>query len=216
MSYLRDLHNFKSFLLDYKFEMLDVINIDGNLYCCGEPIMVDGKYIGEGKTWLNVTSSIQSTHCKMLSNLYPYDIRFDGRKLGSLEGFFQGIKFKNPKIQKEVLKYFGINALITKGASDYNWKETGIIYWKGKPIDRFSEEYDELTIRLYISAIQNELYRSALKTCHKKIVHIIGDENKKDSVFTREEFERMLNALREFLHEEDKKVYSFIRNTKKI
>ena len=215
MSYLKDLRNFKSFLLNYKFEMLDVTSVDGDLYCSGEPIMINGKYIGEGENWVNVTSAIQSTHSKMLSNLYPYDIKFDGRKLRSLEGFFQGIKFKDSKVQKEVLKYFGVNALITKGASDYNWKETGIIYWKGKPINRFSEEYDELVKKLYISAIQNKLYRSALKTCPKKIVHIIGDESKKDSVFTRYEFEYMLNALREYLQEEDKKVYSIIRNTKK-
>lgn len=205
MGYIKDLHNFNFFLRKYKFVMPEVTKQGNDLYCAGELIMKDGKYIAEGDTWINVTSALQNPHSRMLSNLYHYDFTFFHYKFASLEGFFQGIKFKDKKIQKQVFKYYGLDALAAKGASDYNWKDDGIIYWQGKPIDRFSLEYDELVKRIYVAAIQNKLYRSALLTCPKHIVHIIGDDKKDNSLFTRFEFEYMLNALRDYLIEEDSK-----------
>ena len=206
MGYIKDLHNFELFLKNYKFVMPEVTKDGKDLYCSGELIMKDNKYIGESDSWINVTSALKNPYSKMLSNLYHYDFTFEHNKFGSLEGFFQGIKFKDKKLQKQVFKYYGLDALASKGASDYNWKEEGIIYWRGKPIDRFSLEYDELVKRIYIAAIQNKLYRNALINCPKPIVHIIGDEKKEDSVFTRYEFEYMLNALHEYLIEEKNKI----------
>ena len=205
MGYIKDLHNFNFFLKKYKFVMPEVTKQDGDLYCDGKLIMKDGKYIAESDSWVNVTSGLQNPLSRMLSNLYHYNFTFAHNKFGSLEGFFQGIKFKDKKLQKEVFKYHGLDALAAKGASDYNWKDEGIIYWQGKPIDRFSKEYDELVKKVYIAAIQNKLYRNALMNCTKTIVHIIGDEKKENSVFTRYEFEYMLNALKEYLIEENNK-----------
>ena len=84
--------------------------------------------------------------------------------------------------------------------NDYNWKETGIVYWQGKPIKRDSIEYDQLIDELYISAIQNEFYRNAIKNCKLPIIHAMGAKEKRDTVFTRNEFEFMLNCLHDFLN----------------
>ena len=65
---------------------------------------------------------------KLLSNLFPYEFTFKGYKLNSIECFFQGIKFKDKKLQKKLFKYSGKEALVLQKASDYNWKESGIIY----------------------------------------------------------------------------------------
>lgn len=86
-----------------------------------------------------------------------------------------------------------------KIATSYNWKEKGIVYWQGKPIKRDSKEYEDLVDELYISAIQNPLYRNVLKNCDKDVIHIIGVEDKRETVFTRYEFEYQINCLINFL-----------------
>lgn len=73
------------------------------------------------------------------------------------------------------------------------------MYWQGKEIKRDSDEYDNIVDELYISAIQNPLYRNVLKNINKPIIHSIGEVDKKKTVFTRYEFEFMLNCLVEFL-----------------
>ena len=47
-------------------------------------------------------------------------------------------------------------------------------------------------------------YRNALKNCKLPIIHVIGEIDKSETVFTRYEFEYMLNALHEYLIKEDK------------
>ena len=119
--------------------------------------------------------------------------------MGSIEGFFQGIKFKDIDMQNLVIKYSRIDSNYIKIATDYDWKETGIIYWQGEPIDRFSKKYEDLVDELYISAIQNPLYRNVFKKCDKYILHEIGNTDPKETVFTRYEFEKQLNCLKDFL-----------------
>ena len=87
-------------------------------------------------------------------------------------------------------------------ASDYDWKLTGEVYWQGEAIDRYSDKYDDLIDELYISAIQNPLYRNVLKQCDKYILHSMGAIEKSETVFTRYEFEKQLNCLKDFLNTE--------------
>ena len=87
--------------------------------------------------------------------------------------------------------------------SGYDWKETGIVYWQGEEINRYSEEFDDLVDEMYISAIQNPLYRNVLKDCERNIIHTMGGIEKSDTVFTRNEFEKQLNCLKDFLKVEN-------------
>lgn len=102
-------------------------------------------------------------------------------------------------MQNYIFKYSGLDSNNIKVASDFNWKEKGIIYWQGTAIMRDSQEYDDLIDELYISAIQNPLYRNVLKNCEKEIIHSIGENEKAETVFTRYEFEYQINCLRAFV-----------------
>lgn len=203
MSYKKDLKKFKDFLKVYKFKQLDIIqNKDDELLCSGLVIRNSNGYIGESEKWINVGYSLKGVYPKLLSNLFPYDFKFKGKKLSSIECFFQGIKFKDIKLQRKLFRYSGKEALYLKEASSYDWKENGYVYFDGKKIKRDSKEYDDLVIELYVSAIQNKFYRNVIKKCKLPIVHAIGETDKAKTVFTRYEFEYMLNALREFLNKE--------------
>lgn len=204
IGYEKDLIEFKKFLDGYEFKQLEIITKeDGTLMCCNEIVKDNDGYVSESEKWLNVGYSLKGTFPKLLSNLFPYEFGFKGRTLHSIECFFQGIKFKDEYMQNELLKYSGKEALVLKETTDYNWKETGIVYWNGQPIKRDSSEYDELVVELYVSAIQNKFYRNAIKNCKLPIIHAIGEVDKNKTVFTRYEFEHMLNALHEYLKSEE-------------
>ena len=201
MSYKKELQEFIQFKKNYKFKQLKIEEKDnGNLYCEGKLLKDDNSYVGESSKWVNVGYSLRGMYPKLLSNLFPYQFKFKGYKLNSIECFFQGIKFPNKRIQRKIFKYSGKEALVLQMASDYNWEDGGIVYWQGKAIDRNSSEYEDLVTELYISAVQNVFYRNAIKNCNLPIIHAIGEEDKNKTVFTRYEFEFMLNCLHDFLN----------------
>lgn len=198
-----ELKVFRLFKSTYQYPSKEIEVIDDNLYCDSELLQLkDEKPIGESDKWINVGFNLKGDFSKVLSNLFPYEFEFRDKKLKSIESFFQGIKIKKIELQNLVFNYSGIESNVIKIASDYDWMEEGIIYWQGTPIKRDSKKYDELVEELYISAIQNPLYRNILKNVNKPIIHSIGKENKNETVFTRYEFESMLNSLVSFLKEE--------------
>ena len=195
-----ELKAFKEFKKNFKFNQKEIIQDGEDLYCDGELLQKgEEKPIGETEKWINVGYKLKGSFSKVLSNLFPYEFVFEGKHLSSIETFFQGIKIKDKEVQEYIFKYSGLDSNNIKVASDFNWKETGIIYWQGKAIKRDSEEYIDLIDELYISAIQNPLYRNVLKNVNKPIIHSIGEVDKKETVFTRYEFEFMLNCLVAFL-----------------
>lgn len=198
--YKKELLEYREFKKNFKYDLLEVVEKDESSYLDGELIKNSNGMIGEGDKWINVGYSLKGKFPKLLSNLFPYKFKFRGYTLNSIECFFQGIKFKSKKMQKKIFKYSGKEALVLGETTDYDWKESGYIYFMGKKILRDSKEYDDIIDELYISAIQNEFYRGALKNCKLPIVHIIGESNKEDTTFTRYEFEYMLNSLRSFLN----------------
>ena len=195
-----ELKEYKKFKDTYVFKQKEIVEIDGTEYCDEMPLIdEEGKNIGECEKWINVGYKYSGDYAKLLSNLFPYEFEFKGKKLKSIESFFQGIKFPNISMQNLIFKYSGLDSNYVKSCSDYNWKEKGIIYWQGKPINRYNKEYDELVDEVYISAIQNPLYRSVLNNCDKPIIHTMGAKEKSETVFTRYEFEKQLNCLKDFL-----------------
>lgn len=197
---IKELFLYRQFKESFDFSPLDIIDVNGIQYCDGLPIQdEEGKYIPECEKWINVGYQIKGSLSKLLSNLYPYEFVFRGFHFKSIEAFFQSIKFNNPVIQQMVFIYSGTDAYHIQKASSYNWKETGYIYWQGQAIKRDSEEYDLLVDEVYISALQNPLYRQAVKNTTKPIIHSIGKLLKSETVFTRYEFERQINSLSAFL-----------------
>lgn len=102
-------------------------------------------------------------------------------------------------MQDLVFNYSALPSNNIKACSEYDWKKAGIIYWQEEPIDRYSQKYDDIVDELYISAIQNPLYRNILKETNRQILHTIGEKEKSETVFTRYEFEKELNCLKDFL-----------------
>lgn len=204
MDKIDELKKFKEFKEKYKYEMKNVEEIDGKEYYDGEPLIdEEGKEIGDCEKWINVGYKHSGPYAKVLSNLFPYEIEFRGKKLKCIEAFFQGIKFKDITMQNMVFEYTALNSNYVKVCSGYDWKETGIVYWQGEEINRYSEEFDDLVDEMYISAIQNPLYRNVLKDCERNIIHTMGGKEKSDTVFTRYEFEKQLNCLKDFLKVEN-------------
>lgn len=196
-----ELQSFKGFKKNYNFKQKDIIEINGIKFCEGIPFIdANGEELGDCEKWINVGYKLKGPYAKIYSNLFPYEFTFRDKKLQSIESFFQGIKFKDVEMQNLVFTYSGLDSNYVKATTDYDWKKTGIVYWQGQEINRYSKEYDDIIDELYISAIQNPLYRNALKTCTKDIIHIMGGKEKTDTVFTRYEFEKQLNCLKDFLH----------------
>ena len=202
----KELKEFLTYKNNYKFIQKELIERDDCIFCENELLKdKDGNKISETENWIDVGYRNRGDFPQMLSNLFPYNFKFRGKKLASIENFFQGIKFKDKKTQNYVFTYYGTQAVHIKAASSYDWKETGEIYWQGKAIKRKSKEYELLIDELYISAIQNPLYRNILSNCDKQIIHSIGENDKKETTFTRYEFEFELNCLKDFIQSKNKK-----------
>ena len=199
MKIKKELKEFKKFKKIYNFNFKKIFKIGDDYYVDDILIQTKDEIISESEKWINVGYKLKGSYPKLLSNLFPYEFKFKGKKLSSIESFFQGIKFKDKNIQNKIFKFKGIDAVNIRMASNYNWRETKKIYWQGKEIDRESQEYSDLIDELYISAIQNPLYRNVLTKCTKDIIHTIGDEKTCETVFTRYEFEFQLNCLKDFL-----------------
>lgn len=142
--YKQELKKFKEFKKTYDFKQLEIIE-NGNTYLCdGIIIKNENGIVGESDKWINVGYSLRGKYPKLLSNLFSYKFKFKGYTLNSIESFFQGIKFKDKRMQKKLFKYSGKEALVLQEVTTYNWKETGIVYWRGKKVNRDSKDYDDI------------------------------------------------------------------------
>lgn len=199
----RELKRFKEFKKDYIFNFKQIEkNDDGSVFC--ESVCVretaESEWVGETENFVNVGYKIHGALPKALSNLFHYEFYFKGFKINSIEAVFQGFKFRNKKTQKHLFRYYGLDSNNIKVACDFNWKEKKEVYFQGVKIDRNSSEYENFIDELYISVIQNPLYRNVLKNVGQKyILHAIGCEFKDETVFSRYEFEYELNALKSYV-----------------
>lgn len=183
----------------FKLELLE--KRDNKIYFRGEVVEDEEKRYSTGTTFINVGYNFKNSLARMLSNLYPMQFKFRGKKVASIEGVLQGIKYKDKKIQNLVLKYAGLDAYHTRGANTLDfWGTSGKLYWQGTEIDRKSEEYQIFLDELYLSAVKNPLYKKALlATENKYLLHHIGNEDVNQTVLTRAEYEERLNTLRDFI-----------------
>lgn len=204
----KELKEFKEFKKSYNFKQKEVTEKkDGSLFCDNICIREgeDGEWVGETETFVNVGYKFHGPLPKVLSNLFHYEFVFRGFKLSSAEGIFQGFKLKDKKAQRLIFKYFGLDSNNIKASSDYNWREEQTVYFQGKPIKRDSKEFEDFIDEMYISLLQNPLYRNCLKKVGNKcILHALGEPDKTKTVFTRYEFEYELNALKDFVLSKEK------------
>ena len=133
----------------------------------------------------------------VLSNLYPSIFTLDGLQMKSMEGFLQSLKTPDKKLQKQIQVLHGRQA---QSYSDLlkDVFEGKCLYWKGKTIDRFSDDYQQLLRRAYRAKYeQDALFRFALEaTQGKPLTHSIGKQNPKETILTEKEFVALLYELR--------------------
>mgnify|MGYP001624103143 FL=1 len=192
----------KNFSLDYKM----LVKEGDSIFYDGELVEDENKKYGEGERFINIGYNFKNSLSRTLSNLYPMAFKFRGKKVASIEGIMQGIKYKDRHIQNLILKYSGIDAYHTRGANSQDfWGNTGYLYWQGKPIRRDSEEYQIFVDEIFLSASKNPIYRRCLlATGDKYLLHHIGKESIDETVLTRFEFELRLNSLRSYLRDTKK------------
>lgn len=135
-----------------------------------------------------------------LSNFAPHPFIIDGVECNSMEGFLQSLKFENPDMQKEVCKLIG-KAAKFKGKKK-KWWRTQTLYWKGRPIPRDSEHYQNLIAHAYDCLAENTGFQKALlATGNSPLQHSIGKNKITETVLTRTEFVKNLYRVRDILKE---------------
>jgi len=198
---MKNVVDYTKFRQSYNFDMPALEEKDGCIYFKGELVEDEEKKYPEGETFVNLGYNFKSSKSKVLSNLYPMEFKFRGKKVKSIEGVLQGIKYKDKKTQNLVLNYAGIDAYHTRACNEIDfWGKKVVLYWQGKPMERNSKQYQDFLDELYISASQNPLYvRALISTGDKYILHHIGRDDPNETVLTRFEYENRINALREYL-----------------
>lgn len=132
-----------------------------------------------------------------LSNFAPHPFIIDGIECNSMEGFLQSLKFKDEEVQKVVCKMVGKQAKF-KGKKK-KWYRDQILYWKGKPIKRDSEEYQNLLDKAFNELGKNTGFQKALlSTGNSTLTHSIGKNKITETVLTVKEFISRLYRLRDF------------------
>lgn len=131
-----------------------------------------------------------------LSNFAPHPFELDGVKCNSMEGFLQGLKFESKEMQEYVCTLVGFAA--KKKGGNKNWQHNQTLYWRGEPIKRDSEEYQNLLNRAYNAMYQNSKFRAALEASKgATLTHSIGKNKKSETVLTTQELCSRLMYLRD-------------------
>ena len=131
-----------------------------------------------------------------LSNFSPHPFVIDGIECASMEGWLQSLKYSNPDMQIEVCKLVG-KAAKFKGKQK-NWYQSQTLWWRGTPIDRRSQDYQDLLDKAYLQLAKNEGFRKALLATNDAVLtHEIGKNDESRTVLTKREFCSRLTKLRE-------------------
>lgn len=129
-----------------------------------------------------------------LSNFAYHPFEFRGFKINSMEGLIAGLTYKDPIEQMRIFLLHGIEA---KNATK-PWQYSMNVYWQGNPIDRRSQEYQDLFDDAYNALYTNADFRKTLdSTKGKQLVHSIGQRDRMKALLTEEEFVGRLMRLRD-------------------
>ena len=128
---------------------------------------------------------------------------FDGMVCGSMEGFLQSLKQKDKDKQRQICQMKGKNA---KKMTSTGWQTDQIVWWKGNPIDRQSQDFYNLISAAYLSMFeQNERFRTALMSTRGMVLyHSRGERNPYKTILTEREFCQVLTDLRDNYDKRDK------------
>lgn len=136
----------------------------------------------------------------VLSNFYPNEFIFDGVRCASMEGLLQSLKTKNKKRAELVRSYSGKHAkmFFSRKPQNLRWKLTGKLYWNGRAMSRYSDEYQRFLDEAFFAMCQNPCFSKALADAAQlQLSHSIGKTDERDTVLTEYEFISRLQKCRE-------------------
>lgn len=135
---------------------------------------------------------------KALSNLCPYPFTIDGINCSSMEAFIQSLKVKDEETQKDICTKNGPFCYSIRTVFD-DWRINQKVYWKGKEIDRHSDDYMNLLRRAYKALYnQSPIFREAIsKSKGYNLIHSIGCTDDRETLLTPDEYMNLLYELRD-------------------
>jgi predicted NAD-dependent protein-ADP-ribosyltransferase YbiA (DUF1768 family) len=130
-----------------------------------------------------------------LSNFTPHAFTLDGVACRSVEGFLQSLKIEDSAEQAIVCGLSGVEAQSRGRREDWS---SGTLWWRGQPVDRLSEAYQELLDRAYDALFaQAPKFRNALSaTGHAPLTHRMGKSDPCETILTEAELCTRLERLR--------------------
>lgn len=134
-----------------------------------------------------------------LSNFAEHKFYIDDVQCSSMEGFLQSLKFKSIKKQKQICLLSGKEAKKSTRhtIAQFRWRITHNLYWQGKRINRFSDEYQKLLDKAYEALSENPGFQKALRDSSSyTLTHSIGKTEARKTVLTEYELISRLERLR--------------------
>ncbi len=134
-----------------------------------------------------------------LSNFNQREFIFDGVSCASIEGLLQSFKTKNVELQKKVCGLHGKAAkkFFKHRPQNILWRITGNLYWNGKRIKRYSDEYQRLLDRVYDTVFQMDDFKKELLATQGLVLkHSLGKDSTKKTILTEYEFLSRLEKYR--------------------
>jgi hypothetical protein len=133
-------------------------------------------------------SSNKPYPANVLSNLAPNAFIFEGYECASMEGLLQGVKFRDPAKQQEIMKLTGLDAKYAGRAGD-GWKANQTLYWKGIPMDRHGRGYQAFLDDGYAALATNTEFKRALIDARRRTIsHRMGHDDPHYTILTKDEF----------------------------
>lgn len=132
-----------------------------------------------------------------LSNFAIHPFTFDGVRLESMENLLQSLKFSDPEQAEKVQ---GMTPKIAKKTGGSDWQADQTLYWKGEPMLRDSQEYQDFLTEAFDALFTNGQFRMALESSKGHwLVHRIGEDDPTKTVLTSGEFLGHLERLQKSL-----------------
>lgn len=130
-----------------------------------------------------------------LSNFTEHPFIFDGISYRTIEAFLQSLKYETPP---DINTLRG-HEVYKKCHSNRGWQKDGTMWYKGEPVNRFSDAYSNLVYNAYLSmAEQNKRFLDALSDSKPYVLaHTMGCDDPNQTILTEKEFCDILNELRD-------------------
>jgi hypothetical protein len=131
-----------------------------------------------------------------LSNFAQHAFTFDGIACASMEGLLQSLKVEDAE---EQVRICGLSGAEAQGRErQYDWQQSGTLFWRGEAIDRLSDAYQDLLDRAFEALhVQSPKFRAALAaTGNAPLTYSLGNDDPTETILTAAEFCSRLHRLR--------------------